>query len=100
MESEISEEVEVRTESFFLEEHSSAKENHYVYPEKIRIRNLGSCTVQLLTHHWVITDSKGEIREVHGDGVVGEQPVLAPGEDFEYASRRHLKTGMVTMQGS
>ena len=66
---------------------------------KIRIRNLGSCTVQLLTCHWVTTYSKGEVSEVHGDGVVGEQPLLTPGEDFEYASRRHLKTGMGTMQG-
>ena len=100
MEREISEEVEVCAESYFLKEHSSPEEHHYVYAYKIRISNLGSRTVQLLTRHWIITDSNGEVSEVRGDGVVGEQPVLDPGEDFEYASRRHLKTGMGTIQGS
>ena len=100
MESEISEQVEVQAESFYLEEHSSTEENHYVYAYKIRIRNLGNLTVQLLSRHWIITDSNGEVSEVRGDGVVGEQPVLNPGEDFEYTSGCHLKTEMGTMQGS
>ena len=80
MERETSEQVEVRAESFFLEEQSSAEENHYVFAYRIKIRNLGNCTVQLLDRHWIITDSNGEVNEVRGDGVVGEQPVLSPGE--------------------
>ena len=97
MERETSEHVEVRAESFFLEEQSSAEENHYVFAYRIKIRNLGNHTVQLLDRHWIITDSNGEVNEVRGDGVVGEQPVLAPGEDFEYTSGCHLKSEMGTM---
>ena len=78
MQREISEEVEVQVESFYLKEHSNPEENHFVFAYKIRIKNLSVRTVQLLTRHWVITDSSGEINEVRGDGVVGEQPVLAP----------------------
>ena len=100
MESQISEEVEVQVESYYLEEHSIPEENHFVFSYKIRIKNLGVRTIQLLTRHWVITDSSGEVNEVRGDGVVGEQPVLAPNEEFEYTSGSHLKTEMGTMHGS
>ena len=100
MESEFSQKVEVHAESFFLEDHSCAEKNHYVYAYKIHIKNLSSLTVQLLTRHWIITDGNGEVSEVRGEGVVGEQPVLAPGEDFEYTSGCNLKTEMGTMHGS
>ena len=100
MESQITENVEVQAESFFLEEHSNPEDNHFVFAYKIRIKNLGKKTLQLLSRHWVITDSNGEVEEVRGEGVVGEQPVLSPGEDFEYTSGCHLKTKMGTMHGS
>ena len=100
MESEISEEVEIRVESYFLEEHSNPEENHFVFAYKIRIKNLSARTIKLLTRHWVITDSSGEVNEVRGEGVVGEQPVLGPNEEFEYTSGSHLKTEMGTMHGS
>ncbi|MEC8844900.1 MAG: Co2+/Mg2+ efflux protein ApaG, partial [SAR324 cluster bacterium] len=99
-ESQTTENVEVEAESFFLEDHSDPEENHFVFAYKIRIKNHGSQTVQLLSRHWIITDSNGKTEEVKGEGVVGEQPVLDPGEEFEYTSGSHLKTEMGTMHGS
>ena len=98
-ESQTTENVEVEVESFFLEDHSDPEENHFVFAYKIRIKNHGSQTVQLLSRHWIITDSNGKTEEVKGEGVVGEQPVLDPGEEFEYTSGSHLKTEMGTMHG-
>ena len=89
MESEISEEVEVRTESFFLEEHSSPKRIIMCIPKSAPgIGKLHSSTPH---PHWVITDSKGEVSKVRVDVVVGELPVLALGEEFEYFRRSHFK---------
>ena len=99
-ESQTTENVEVEAESFFLEDHSDPDENHFIFAYKIRIKNHGSQTVQLLSRHWIITDSNGKTEEVKGEGVVGEQPVLDPGEEFEYTSGSHLKTEMGTMHGS
>ena len=93
-ESQTTENVEVEAESFFLEDHSDPEENHFVFAYKIRIKNHGSQTIQLLSRHWIITDSNGKTEEVKGEGVVGEQPVLDPGEEFEYTSGSHLKTEM------
>ena len=98
-ESQTTENVEVEAESFFLEDHSDPEENHFVFAYKIRIKNHGSQTVQLLSRHWIITDSNGKTEEVKGEGVVGEQPILNPGEKFEYTSGTPLSTPSGFMGG-
>lgn len=100
MEQEITEDIEVRVESYYLDEHSSPEQEHYVYAYHIKIKNLGGFRVQLISRHWVITDGNGEVTEVRGEGVVGEQPLLEPNEEFEYTSGSHLKTRVGTMSGS
>lgn len=77
----------------------SDPDGHYFFAYHIRIRNEGSTTVKLLARHWVITDGNGHVEEVRGPGVVGYQPVLAPGEVFEYTSACPLPTPVGTMQG-
>ncbi|HBL56938.1 MAG TPA: Co2+/Mg2+ efflux protein ApaG [Candidatus Lambdaproteobacteria bacterium] len=100
MEEAITEGVQVQAEAFYLEMHSLPEEERYVFAYRIRLKNLSQRTVQLLRRHWIITDSNGEINEVHGEGVVGDQPVLAPDEEYEYTSGSQLKSPVGTMQGS
>ena len=100
MEETITEGIRVQVESFYLEDHSNPEENRYVFAYHIRLKNLSLRKVQLLRRHWIITDSSGEINEVHGDGVVGDQPILAPDEEYEYTSGSHLKSPVGTMQGT
>ena len=76
--------IQVKVESFYLDSHSQPKENHYVFSYRILIKNLSKRTVQLLRRHWIITDSSGEINEVKGDGVVGEQPILEPDDECRH----------------
>ena len=92
--------ISVSVEPVYLDDHSAPDENHYVWAYHVRIENRGRSTVQLLTRHWKITDSMGQIQEVRGDGVVGEQPVLDPGEVFEYTSGTPLATPSGIMAGS
>jgi ApaG protein len=84
----------------FLDEQSAPDENRYAFAYTIRIRNVGSEPARLLTRHWIITDANGKVMEVRGDGVVGEQPWLRPGEHFEYTSGAVLETNVGTMRGS
>src|SRR5687768_12581862 len=79
-------EVSVSARSTYVPDQSDAAANRYVFAYTITIKNSGSVAAQLLTRHWIITDANGEVQEVRGDGVVGEQPVLRPGESFEYTS--------------
>jgi ApaG protein len=90
--------VEVITQ--YLEDQSEPRENRYVFSYTITIRNEGPVGAKLLTRHWVITDSNGRVQEVRGEGVVGEQPHLAPGQGFRYASGAVLETPVGVMQGS
>jgi len=90
--------VEVRTA--YVPERSSPAESQYFFAYRIRISNVGEETVQLLSRHWVITDSGGQVEEVRGPGVVGEQPVLGPGEAFEYTSFCPLRTPIGSMEGT
>ena len=99
MYSEITRSIKVTVRPFYLEQHSSPAENHYVWAYHVRIENGGSETVQLRRRHWEITDSLGRRQEVRGPGVVGEQPVLAPGEAFEYTSSCPLPTASGFMVG-
>lgn len=92
--------IEVQASSRFVEEQSDPDEGRYVFAYHIRITNSGSASAQLISRHWIITDADGEVQEVQGSGVIGEQPVLAPGESFEYTSGCTLPTPFGTMQGT
>jgi ApaG protein len=91
--------IEVRVQSFFLEDQSEADDNKFVWAYRVRIRNKGSITVQLMRRTWLITDGRGRTIEVEGAGVLGEQPVLEPGESFEYTSGTPLETPTGFMRG-
>jgi ApaG protein len=92
--------IRVDVDTSYLAEQSDPRERRYVFSYTITIRNEGSVPARLLTRHWIITDSNGKVQEVRGEGVVGEQPWLRPGEDFEYTSGAVLETGSGMMQGS
>ncbi len=92
--------IRVSVEPVYLDQQSSPSEAHYVWAYHVKICNEGSATVQLLTRHWRITDALGRSQEVRGAGVVGEQPVLAPGETYEYTSGTPLPTPSGIMLGS
>lgn len=90
----------VTVQPVFLEDQSSPVDNRFVWAYYIRIENQGQETVQLRSRHWKITDSFGRVQEVRGAGVVGEQPLLRPGEAFEYTSGTPLATPGGIMVGS
>ncbi len=92
--------LEISVATQFLDEQSDPDGDRYVFAYTIRIRNLGRLPAQLLDRHWVITDGNGKVEEVRGEGVVGEQPRLEPGEAFTYTSGAVLETAVGTMQGS
>lgn len=92
--------VLVEIESEFLSDRSNPDEDYYFFAYHVKITNRGEATVQLVSRHWVITDGGGHVEEVKGPGVVGEQPVLAAGESFEYTSACPLKTPTGQMRGS
>ena len=92
--------VRVHVESEFAPGRSSHAENKWFFLYTIRITNEGAETVTLMSRHWIITDAMGEVREVRGPGVVGKQPVLEPGEAFQYTSRCVLKTSTGVMHGT
>ena len=92
--------IEVTVTSRFMPERSSPSSNYFFWAYTIDITNLGEETVQLKTRHWRITDAMGRLQEVKGAGVVGEQPVLRPGESFEYTSGVPLTTPSGFMTGS
>ena len=97
---EITREIRVSVRPFFLEEQSDPSAEHYVWAYQVRIENRGASTVQLLNRHWRIIDANGQVLEVRGAGVVGEQPVLRPGESFEYTSGTPLPTPSGIMAGT
>jgi ApaG protein len=92
--------IRVTVQPAFLEEQSSPAEGRFFWAYHVRIENEGAQTVQLLRRHWRITDALGRLQEVKGDGVVGEQPVLEPGEAFEYTSGCPLTTASGIMVGT
>jgi ApaG protein len=100
MTTEITEGVKVTVLTEFQPEYSSPAQAHYVFTYKISIENCSEYTVQLLRRHWYIYDANGSLREVEGEGVVGQQPVLEPGETHEYISGCNLKTGIGKMKGT
>jgi len=92
--------IEVTVTPRFLPEKSSPQQGHFFWAYTIAITNNGGETVRLLTRHWRITDASGRVQEVRGQGVVGEQPTLKPGESFEYTSGVPLETPSGFMVGS
>jgi len=93
-------EIEVRVQARFLADQSTPEDGRFVFAYTIRIHNAGKMPARLISRHWLITDDNGKVQEVRGDGVVGEQPWLRPGEDFEYTSGAILETAIGTMRGS
>ena len=92
--------IDIDITTRYLDDQSEPEQQRYVFAYTIRIHNRGAMPAQLLARHWVITDANGKVEEVRGDGVVGEQPWLRPGEDFEYTSGAVLETTVGTMRGS
>jgi ApaG protein len=84
----------------FLADQSDPDKNHYVFAYTITVTNTGSIAAQLVSRHWIITDAEHRVQEVKGQGVVGKQPVLKPGESFEYTSGTSIPTAVGTMRGS
>ncbi len=92
--------IEITVRALYLAEQSAPKHNRFVFAYTVAIANRGANLAQLKTRHWIITDGRGGIEEVRGDGVIGEQPRLAPGQSFQYTSGCVLSTDVGTMHGS
>ena len=92
--------IVVAVATSYVEEQSDPREKRFVFAYTITIRNEGEMPAKLLTRHWIITDANGKVQEVRGDGVVGEQPHLKPGQGFRYSSGAVLETPVGAMQGS
>ena len=92
--------IDVRVQTRFVPDQSKPSDNRYVFAYTVTLRNAGEVPAQLMTRHWVITDANGNVQEVKGEGVVGEQPHLNPGETFRYTSGTVLDTPVGSMQGS
>ena len=92
--------IRVRVQSHYLADQSSPRDDRYVFAYTITISNESHATAQLRTRHWIITDGNGSVEEVRGDGVVGEQPRLTPGQSFQYTSGCVLTTPIGTMHGT
>ena len=92
--------IRVRVESSYVPGRSEPRESQYFFAYHVRISNQGPAAAQLVSRHWIITNADGEVQEVQGPGVVGEQPLLGPGDEFEYTSFCPLTTAVGTMHGS
>ncbi len=92
--------ITVTPEARFIAEQSNADIGRYAFAYTITITNTGNVTAQLISRHWIITDANNQVQEVKGQGVVGAQPKLKPGESFEYTSGSMLATPVGTMRGS
>jgi ApaG protein len=97
---EITRNIRIAVEPNFLEEQSEPEERRYLWAYRVTIENQSDIAVQLLSRYWRITDARGRVREVRGDGVIGEQPVIAPGRAYEYTSGAPLETPSGFMTGT
>jgi ApaG protein len=93
-------EIAVSAQCQYVEDQSDPETGRYVFAYTINIRNTGNVAAQLISRHWIITDADGDVQEVRGLGVVGHQPLLQPGEAFEYSSGSAIATPVGTMKGS
>lgn len=92
--------IRVQVQSRYLPEKSQPEESQWLFIYQVRIANEGDRAARLIRRHWIVTDANGEVEEYKGEGVVGEQPLLEPGEFFEYTSGCPLKTPFGTMEGT
>jgi ApaG protein len=92
-------EITVVPKASYVEDQSDPSKNQYVFAYTITVTNSGTVPAQLVSRHWVITDANNKVVEVKGLGVIGQQPLLKPGESFEYSSGTHLETAVGTMRG-
>ena len=92
--------IQVDVITRFLAEQSVPNNNRYVFAYTITLHNRGDKPARLLSRHWIITDANGKVQEVKGEGVVGEQPYMLPGENYQYTSGAILETSVGTMRGS
>lgn len=92
--------ISISVETVYLQQDSEPENNKYFFLYTILIRNLGSVGAKLLSRHWVIEDSNGKKQDVKGEGVVGEQPYITPGEEFQYTSGAMIETSLGTMKGT
>jgi ApaG protein len=92
--------ISVQPRVTFVEDQSDPARHHFVFAYTITVTNTGSVAAQLVSRHWIITDGENRVQEVRGPGVVGQQPVLKPGESFEYTSGASIPTAVGTMRGS
>ena len=93
-------EIDIEVETSYMADHSEPDKDRYVFAYTITLVNRGSISAQLLTRRWIITDADNRIEEVEGEGVVGEQPTLKPGEGFRYTSGTVIETPVATMHGT
>ena len=100
MSTAVTEGIRVTVKSAFRPDRSTPGQGRYLFTYTVRIANQGSAAAQLISRHWIITDANGGVEEVRGEGVVGQQPRLAPGERFEYTSFCVLRTPFGSMRGS
>ncbi|HRQ63245.1 MAG TPA: Co2+/Mg2+ efflux protein ApaG [Xanthomonadaceae bacterium] len=91
--------IQIEVDTRFLDDQSAPRENRFVFAYTITIRNQGSVAAQLINRHWIITDGNGKVQEVRGEGVIGEQPWMRPGDEFQYTSGAVLETAVGTMRG-
>ncbi|WP_372862968.1 Co2+/Mg2+ efflux protein ApaG [Spongiibacter sp.] len=92
--------VDIQVESQYLAEQSAPEDSRYAFAYTITLRNTGDEAVRLLNRHWIITDGDNHVQEVQGEGVVGKQPLIEPGETFTYTSGAIIDTAVGTMEGS
>lgn len=92
--------IQVEVETQYMDDQSSPERHRFVFAYTMTIRNTGTVAARLISRHWIITDANGKVQEVRGEGVVGEQPFLRPGEGFQYTSAAMLETPVGSMQGS
>jgi ApaG protein len=93
-------EITVAPKAIYVEDQSDPSKDQYVFAYTIKVTNTGTVPAQLISRHWFITDANSKVMEVKGLGVIGQQPLLKPGESFEYSSGTHLETAVGTMRGT
>ena len=96
---ETQQDIRIHVATSYVDDQSEPDLDRYVFAYTITISNSGNVAAQLISRHWIITDANGKVQEVNGDGVVGEQPYLNPGEEFRYSSGAVLETPVGAMQG-